>query len=186
MIQPIVLYGNNILRKQCNDISKDYNIKSLLSDMWETLQKSYGVGLAAPQINQSVRVFVIDTSGIIDDFNKDYSTKELPVKKVFINTCIIEESGEDFIFNEACLSIPGISGKVRRKSSIRISYLDENFEQHEDTFTGVAARVIQHEYDHIEGKLFIDYLSGLEKKLLKGKLGNISKGNIKTQYKTRN
>lgn len=184
MVLPIVLYGKDILRKKSIDINKDYDIKSLLSNMWETMQSSNGVGLAAPQINQAIRVFIIDTTGIIDDFNKDYSKEELPIKKVFINPIIIEETGEELAFKEACLSIPGISGTVRRKSSLRISYLDENFEKHEDTFSGVAARVIQHEYDHIEGKLFIDYLSLLEKRLLKGKLDSIIKGKTLPKYKT--
>ncbi|MBS1773603.1 MAG: peptide deformylase [Bacteroidetes bacterium] len=187
MILPVVAYGHPILRKECEDITPDYpELKKLIADMWETMYKSNGVGLAAPQINRGIRLFVVDTEQIVENFDdedrKQYPD-EKPIKTVFINAHIIEEEGEPWAYNEGCLSIPKVREDVHRKPVVRISYLDENFKEHEAEFKGITARVIQHEYDHIEGKLFIDYLPMLKRKLIKKKLDDISAGKVKTDYK---
>ena len=181
MILPIVAFGNPILRSKCQNISTDYpDLLDLLSNMWETMYQANGVGLAAPQINKSIRLFLIDTTPFKDD--EEISNDQI-VKKVFINPILIEESGEKWSFNEGCLSIPDIREDVIRNSTITISYFDENFKKHTDVFDGLVARVIQHEYDHINGVLFVDKISPLRKRMIKGKLKDITKGNVKVSYK---
>ena len=181
MILPIAAFGSPILRKKCDEIESNYhNLDSLLFDMWETMYNAKGVGLAAPQINKSIRLFLIDTTPFLDE-EEDVEA----VKKVFINPVIIEEKGEKWCFNEGCLSIPEIREDIVRKSSIIIEYLDESFNRHIDTFHGLTARVIQHEYDHINGVLFIDKLSPLRKRMIKGKLVDITSGNVSASYKMR-
>lgn len=187
MILPVVAYGSPILRKVCEDITPDYpGLGKLITDMWETLYNSNGVGLAAPQINKPIRLFIIDTAQVVDDFNDEDKRKypnEVPVKQVFINAHKVEETGDLWPYNEGCLSIPKVREDIHRTSHIRLRYLDENFEEKEGVFHGITARVIQHEYDHIEGKLFIDYLSQLKKRLIKKKLDDISNGKVKTDYR---
>jgi peptide deformylase len=177
---PIVAYGDPVLRKKAIDVdpAAQPDIKKLVDDMFETMYTARGVGLAAPQVGLSVRLFVIDATPFDDD---EPELKDF--KKVFINAQILEENGEEWAFNEGCLSIPEIREDVYRKPVIRMSYLDENLQQHEETFKGLAARVIQHEYDHIEGKLFTDKLSPLRKRMLEKKLNDISRGMIKADYK---
>ena len=183
MILPIVAFGNPRLRSKCQNISADYpDLIDLLSNMWETMYQANGVGLAAPQINKSIRLFLIDTTPFNDD---DEISNDQIVKKVFINPILIEESGEKWSFNEGCLSIPDIREDVIRNSTITISYFDENFKKHTDVFDGLVARVIQHEYDHINGVLFVDKISPLRKRMIKGKLKDITKGNVKVSYKMR-
>jgi peptide deformylase len=187
MFLPIVAYGQSILRKVGVAIDASYpQLNELIADMWETMYKSNGVGLAAPQINKSIRLFVIDTIQIVEGFDEE-DKKEYPnekgVKKVFINAQIIEESGEEWAYNEGCLSIPKVREDVLRKKVVVISYQDENFVAHTETFEGVTARVIQHEYDHIEGKLFIDHITPLQKRLLKKKLDDISSGKVRVDYR---
>jgi peptide deformylase len=187
MILPVVAYGTPILRKVGEEITPEYpGLKKLLDDMWETLYNSSGVGLAAPQINKPIRLFIVDTIQIVEDFNdedKRLYPNEKAVKQVFINARKLEESGELWPYNEGCLSIPKVREDIHRTRRVRISYMDEHFVQHESTFEGITARVIQHEYDHIEGKLFIDYLSQLKKRLIKKKLDDISAGKVKTDYR---
>lgn len=187
MILPVVAYGSPVLRKVCDDITPEYaGLDKLLTDMWETLYNSSGVGLAAPQINKPIRLFLVDTVQIVEDFDDEDKRKypgEEPIKQVFINAQMIDESGKLWPYNEGCLSIPKVREDIQRHSNIRISYLDEKFVEHEREFHGITARVIQHEYDHIEGKLFIDYISPLKKRLLKKKLDDISKGKIHTDYR---
>ena len=174
---PIVAYGDPILKKIATDIDKDYpELEKLISDMFDTMYYANGVGLAAPQIGLPIRLFIVDISEDEEDGTPGY-------KKVFINAKILEETGEAWLFNEGCLSIPDIRENVSRKPNIKITYLDENFVEHTDDIDGMPARVIQHEYDHIEGKLFTDKISVLRKTMLKSKLDAISKGNIKTDYK---
>jgi peptide deformylase len=187
MILPIVAYGHPILRKECDDITPEYpELKKLIADMWETMYHSNGVGIAAPQINKGIRLFVIDTVQIVENFDdedkRDYPN-EKPIKQVFINAHIIEEHGEPWAYNEGCLSIPKIREDVYRMPVVRLRYMDENFREHEQEFAGITARVIQHEYDHIDGKLFIDYLPQLKRRLIKKKLDDISNGKIKTDYR---
>jgi len=187
MILPIVAYGAPVLRKVAGDITKDYpELDKLIADMWETMYYSNGVGLAAPQVNKDIRVFVIDTEQIFENLEDDEKGKypdEPGSKKVFINPHIIEFDGEDWPYNEGCLSIPKIREDVMRPETVVIEYLDENFNAHTSTFNGITARVIQHEYDHLEGKLFIDYLKPLRRKMLQGKLNDISKGKVRVDYK---
>jgi peptide deformylase len=176
---PIVAYGDPVLRKRADDISDAYpDLNTLISNMFETMYNAHGVGLAAPQIGLSVRLFIIDATPFTED---EPQLKEF--KKVFINARIIEESGDKWAFNEGCLSIPDVREDVLRHKNVTISYYDENWKLHEATYNGLAARVIQHEYDHIEGKLFTDKLSPLRKAMLKSRLDSISKGNIKVDYK---
>ena len=178
MIVPIVAFGFPVLRKKCEEITPEYpELDVLLKNMWETMYESNGVGLAAPQINKAIRVFLIDTAPFIEEEEGD------AIKKVFINAEIIEEDGEEWIFNEGCLSIPDVREDIKRNPNITIKYQDENFDWYTDVFDGLTARVIQHEYDHIEGKLFIDYISPLRKRMIKRKLENISKGNIQVGYR---
>lgn len=188
MIIPIRAYGDPVLKKVADDIDKDYpKLSGLIEDMFETMYNAYGVGLAAPQIGLSIRLFVIDASPFAED--EDLTAEEQEelknFKKVFINAKILEETGEEWSFNEGCLSIPDVREDVERKERIKIEYFDENFEKHTEEFDGLAARVIQHEYDHIDGILFTDKLSSLRKRLIKGKLANISKGKVKADYKMR-
>ena len=160
MILPVVAYGHPVLRKVCDEITPDYpGLEKLIADMWETVYNSNGVGLAAPQINKPIRLFIIDTVQIVEDFDADDKAKypgEEPVKQIFINAHKIEETGETWAYNEGCLSIPKVREDIHRNKIIRLRYMDEHFVEHEGTFHGITARVIQHESDHIEGKLFID------------------------------
>ena len=179
MILPIVAYGHPMLKKVAKKITPDYpELKEFIDSMWETMYACDGLGLAAPQVNRSIRIFVIDISAHVD---------ELPVgsevKRVFINPQILEEDGTEWAFNEGCLSIPDIHEEVMRKPSIRIKYQDEQFVEHDEHISGVLARVIQHEYDHLEGILFVDRLSPLRKIMLKRKLSDLAQGKIKLKYR---
>ncbi|KPM31608.1 Peptide deformylase [Croceitalea dokdonensis DOKDO 023] len=188
MILPIVAYGDTVLRRKAKAITEDYpNINDLIHNMWETMYNASGVGLAAPQVGLPIRLFVIDATPFADDeeLTKEEQDALHGFKKVFINAQIEEEAGEEWAFNEGCLSIPDIREDVHRKDTITISYQDENFKNHTETYTGLVARVIQHEYDHIEGILFTDKLSSLKKRLLKNRLQKISKGKISVDYKMR-
>lgn len=187
MILPIVAYGNPILRKVGKEITPDYpDLNKLIEDMWETMYNSRGVGLAAPQINKDIRLFVMDSVQIIEnleaDEKDDYPGDE-GYKGVFINAKINSVNGEEWSYNEGCLSIPKIREDILRREKVNITFLDENFETHNRAFSGVTARVILHEYDHVDGKLFIDYLKPLKKSLLKRKLADISKGKISVDYR---
>ena len=182
MILPIYAYGQPVLKKVAEEIDADYpELNTLIENMWETMYGAEGVGLAAPQIGLGIRLFLVDT------FPKDEDGQEerdyTPIKKVFINAEILEEEGQEWAFEEGCLSIPDIRGDVDRKPNIRIRYQDENFVEHEDTFDGVNARVIQHEYDHIEGKLFTEKLKPIKRRMVKRKLEKIKKGEIRADYK---
>ncbi len=188
MILPIVAYGDPVLRKVAKNIDANYpKIKELIENMKETMYNASGVGLAAPQIGKDIRLFVIDASPFSE--NEELEEEERAFLKdfnqVFINAKIIEEEGEEWEFNEGCLSIPNINEDVSRNETIHIKYLDENFEEKEETLGGLAARIFQHEYDHIEGILFTDKLSSLKKRLLKKKLENISKGKVDVAYRMR-
>jgi peptide deformylase len=192
MILPIVAYGTPVLRKVAVDIPKDYpQLQQFIADLFETMYASSGVGIAAPQVGRSVRIFVIDTSPFVngdrEDDEDEYSEEErellMNLKKVFINAKMIQEEGEEWLFNEGCLSIPKIREDVSRKPRIRIQYYDEHFNFFDETYEGIAARVIQHEYDHIEGKLFTDRINPLRRRLLAGKLNDISKGKVSVAYK---
>lgn len=179
MVFPIVAYGDPVLRKVGVEITKDYpDLQQLIDNMFETMEKSRGVGLAAPQIGKSIRLFVIDSTRMYDEGEENEGLRE-----VFINAKIIEERGDEWGYEEGCLSIPGIRDDVYREETIVVQYYDRNFKFHEKEFTGLTARVIQHEYDHIEGKLFIDHLKPLKKSMLKGRLENISKGKVSVDYK---
>lgn len=181
MILPIVAYGTPVLREETEEIDKDYpDLNLLIEDMWETMYAAKGVGLAAPQVGKAIRLFIVDASG----FNEDGDHPELEgFKRVFINPIIIEETGKEWKFEEGCLSIPGIREDVSRKPNVTIEYYNENFELIEETIDGIAARVVQHEYDHIEATLFTDKINPLRKRLIKGKLNDIAKGNIKVGYR---
>ena len=179
MIYPIVLYGDAVLREKCVEIKRgDLDIKSLVNDMFDTMADADGIGLAAPQIGISKKIFVVDGSSLEDEEMSSF-------KKVFINPVLNNEEGDIWEFEEGCLSIPNIRGGVSRKSSIEITSFDENWNKRTEVFKGMQARVIQHEYDHIQGKLFIYYLSPLKKKLIKNKLSEISKGNCEVRYKVK-
>lgn len=188
MILPIVAYGSPVLRKVATDINEDYpDLEKLIADMWETMYNSNGVGLAAPQINRAIRLFVVDSTQVFSNMEEDDDPNEFPdgpgFKGVFINAHIVETAGEEWSYNEGCLSIPKIREDIYRNESVTLTYQDEKFETHTKTFNGITARVILHEYDHIEGKLFIDYIKPLKKVMLKRKLEDISKGKIKTDYR---
>jgi len=188
MILPIVAYGDPVLKKRASEISKETpRLKETIANMYESMYGAHGVGLAAPQVGLSIRLFLVDTSPFAED--ESYSIEEKRklkyFKRTFINAKIVEEYGEDWSFNEGCLSIPNVREEVIRKSVIRIEYQDENFKKYIETFDGLIARVIQHEYDHIEGVLFTDKVSSLKKRLLKGKLTNISKGKTSVDYRMR-
>ena len=177
MVYPIIMYGDPVLRKKAKDIEKGSDITELVRDMNETMNAAHGIGLAAPQIGKSVRLFVVDGTSVEDE-------PELAnFKKTFVNPEIIAQDGEEWAFEEGCLSIPTIREEIFRKEKVRIRYFDENWIPSEEEYSGMKARIIQHEYDHIEGKLFIDYLTPLKKRMLKGKLGNISKGDVETEYR---
>jgi peptide deformylase len=183
---PVYAYGDPILRKVGVEINKDYpNLPELIEEMKKTMTESNGVGLAAPQIGKAIRLFVIDASPFADMEELDEDEKEFlkDFKQVFINAKILKEEGEEWAFNEGCLSIPNINEDVTRKESITISYEDENFNKHEKMISGLAARIIQHEYDHTEGIMFTDRLSSLKKRLLRKKLDNISKGKVEVAYR---
>ena len=187
MILPIVAYGSPILRKTAEDIHPDLpGLEKLLADMWETMYNSNGVGLAAPQINQSVRIFVMDSEQIFAN-DDDGDTDEYPdapgFKGTFINPHITLLGGDSWSYNEGCLSIPKIREDISRQETVTLNYLDETFEEHTRTFNGITARIILHEYDHLEGKLFIDYLKPLKRTLLKRKLDDITKGKIRVDYR---
>lgn len=192
MILPIVAYGDPVLKKEAEEIDKDYpQLDQLIADMFETMYGAQGVGLAAPQIGHSIRLFIVDGSPFADDpTEEDYEPDPRAegidgFKKVFINPIIEEETGEEWGFHEGCLSIPKIREEVFRKEKLRITYYDENWEFHDEIYEGYKARIIQHEYDHIDGILFTDKLSPLKKRLLTKKLVNISKGIISVDYKMR-
>jgi peptide deformylase len=188
MILPITAYGDPVLKTKAKEIAPDYpKLKELIQNMFDTMYGAHGVGLAAPQVGLSIRLFVVDASPMAED--EEFTVEEInqlkEFKKVFINPQITEETGVEWDFNEGCLSIPDVREDVKRKPMLKISYVDENFVSHTEEYEGVAARIIQHEYDHIEGILFTDKLSSFKKRILKGKLTNISKGNIKVDYKMR-
>jgi peptide deformylase len=177
MIYPIVMYGDAVLRQKASDIKKGTDIKQLVEDMYETMYNASGIGLAAPQIGKSLRVFVVDGTIIEDD------PSMLEFKKVFVNPVMLEEVGEPWEYEEGCLSIPNIREKILRKERVTIKYYDQEWNLKEESYDGIKARIIQHEYDHIEGKMFVDYLTPLKKRLLKGKLADISKGKVDTEYR---
>ena len=186
MVLPIMAYGSSVLRKVGSTIDKDYpELSELISNMKETMKNARGVGLAAPQIGKAIRLFIVDTSPFSEDEELSEVEREIlkNFNKIFINPKILNEEGKDWAFNEGCLSIPNINEDVTRKETLTIEYFDENFKKHVETINGLAARVVQHEYDHIEGILFTDKLSSLKKRLLKKKLGNISKGIVDVDYK---
>ncbi|MCG7858797.1 peptide deformylase [Flavihumibacter sp.] len=187
MILPIVAYGHPVLRMVAKDISADYpELEKLIADMWETMYYSNGVGLAAPQINRDIRLFVVDSKQIfenLDDEEKAEYPGDAGIKQVFINAHIKTLNGDDWPYNEGCLSIPKIREDVFRPEEVTLDYVDENFQPQSTTFTGITARVILHEYDHIDGKLFIDHLKPLKRKLLKSKLDDISKGKVRVDYR---
>lgn len=187
MILPIVAYGHPVLRKIASDIGPDYpGLEKFIEDMWETMYASSGVGLAAPQVNREIRLFVVDSLQMFKSMNEE-ERAEYPgdegIKGVFINAHLKELEGEEWGYNEGCLSIPKIREDIYRHETVTLSYQDENLEKHTRTFSGLSARIILHEYDHIEGKLFIDHISPLKRKLLKGKLNDITRGKIKVDYK---
>ena len=181
MIYPIVIFGSEALRKPSVEIAQDYpELKKLIEDMFLTMQAAEGVGLAAPQIGKNIRLFVVDCSpwGEEDESCKDY-------RRAFINPEIYEVSEETGLFNEGCLSLPGLHEDVHRPLAVKMRYLDENFEEHDELFEGFRARVIQHEYDHLEGKVFTDHLSPLRRNLLKSKILKLAKGQYRCSYKTK-
>lgn len=187
MILPIVAYGSPVLRKVATDITPDYpGLDKLIEDMWETMYNSNGVGLAAPQINKDIRLFVMDSVQIFEN-DEDGDTDDYPdkpgFKGVFINAHISKLEGKEWSYNEGCLSIPKIREDVMRNETVTLDYVDENFVAHSQTFNGVTARVLLHEYDHTDGKLFIDYIKPLKRTLMKRKLDDISKGKIKVDYR---
>lgn len=177
MIYPIVMYGDPVLRQRAKDIEQGTDLTQLIEDMFETMHGASGIGLAAPQIGKSIRLFIVDGTVLEDEpAMQDF-------KKAFINPQIIEETGDAWEYEEGCLSIPNIREKVARKENLKIKYFDEAWNLKEEVYDGLKARIIQHEYDHIEGKMFVDYLPALKKRLLKGKLADISKGKVDTEYR---
>lgn len=187
MTLPIVAYGSPVLRTVSSEIAPDYpELSKFIDDMWETMYASNGVGLAAPQVNRNIRLFVMDSSQIFENHEEDEKGKfpdEPGIRQIFINPKVTGLNGRIWVYNEGCLSIPKIREDISRNEEVTIEFQDENFEKHTRTFNGITARVILHEYDHIEGKLFIDYLKPLKRKLMKGKLDDISKGKVKVDYK---
>jgi len=181
MILPVYAYGQPVLKKEAEEIDKNYpELQELIANMWETMYNAKGIGLAAPQIGRSIRLFLIDSTQSDDEAKAAYG-----VKKVFINAEIIEEDGEEWPFEEGCLSIPDIHGDVWRPERVRIQYYDENFKFYDEVYEGINARVIQHEYDHIEGILFTELLKPLKRRLMQKRLNNIRKGKIKSNYRMR-
>lgn len=180
MIYPIVVYGHPVLKKISGDIDKDFpGLNDLINDMFDTMYHAEGLGLAAPQIGKSVRIFVIDGAPVAED-----EPELADFKQVFINAHIVEKNGEVVPMNEGCLSIPNIREEVKRESHIRIQYYDENWEYHDEVYEGYKARIIQHEYDHLDGILFTEKINPLKKQLIRGKLTDISKGKFEADYKT--
>lgn len=182
MIYPIIMYGDPVLRQRAKEIPKNTDVKQLVDDMFETMHGASGIGLAAPQIGKSLRLFVVDGTALAED-EEEHESSMKDFKKVFVNPLILDELGNPWEFEEGCLSIPNIREKISRKEKLRVRYYDEDWNLHEEEYDGMKARIIQHEYDHIEGKLFVDYLTPLKKRLLKGKLADISKGNVDTEYR---
>ena len=188
MILPIVAYGDPVLKKKAKPIDKDYpKLEELIINMWDTMYNAYGVGLAAPQVGVPIRLFVIDAAPFAEDDDLTAEKKEYlkGFKRVFINAKVIEETGDEWAFSEGCLSIPDVREDIFRKPEVTIEYQDQNFETKKETFTGLAARVVQHEYDHTEGILFTEKISSLKKRLINGRLKKISSGKIKVDYKMR-
>lgn len=190
MILPIHAYGDSVLRKKAAEITPDYEgLKELIADLQETMHSASGIGLAAPQVGKSIRLFIVDTVTALKHIAEDTEQKEnrfkgeTGIQRIFINARQIHKNGTPWPYNEGCLSIPKIREDIERPEEITLEYLDENFRPHRETFTGLAGRVIQHEYDHIEGVLFVDYLKPLKKRLIKKKLDNISKGIVDVDYK---
>lgn len=177
MIYPIIMYGDPVLRQRAAEIPTGTDLSQLIEDMYETMHNASGIGLAAPQIGKSMRIFVVDGTIIEDEPAMEN------FKKAFINPVMVEEQGQVWDYEEGCLSIPNIREKISRKEKLRVRYYDENWNVHEEEFDGMKARIIQHEYDHLEGKMFVDYLTPLKKRLLKGKLSDISKGKVDTEYR---
>jgi peptide deformylase len=177
MVYPIIMYGDPVLRKKAKDIESGSDIGILVQDMFETMSAAHGIGLAAPQIGKSIRLFVVDGTSVEDE------PELVDFKKTFVNPEILDEEGKEWPFEEGCLSIPTIREEILRKEKLRIRYFDENWIAHDEEYSGMRARIIQHEYDHIQGKLFIDYLTPLKKRMLKGKLNDISKGEVETEYR---
>lgn len=181
MILQVYLYGNPVLKEKSENVTPEHpGLKQLIDDMFETMYAADGVGLAAPQVGHAINLFIVDASPFADEYPE---AKEF--KKVFINAHIIDESGDEWYFNEGCLSFPALREDILRKPNVTIQYFDENFVKHEDVFSGINARIIQHEYDHIKGKVFVDKLSFLKKRLIKNKLNDIVKGNVKASYKVK-
>ena len=179
MVLPIYAYGQPVLKKMGKDVEKDFpELNVLIADMWETMYNAHGVGLAAPQIGKSLRIFVVDTIQVLDE-----ESDETGIKKVFINAEMVEETGEEWDYEEGCLSIPGVRGDVTRQDTIRLKYYNEKFEEIEEEFTGINARVIQHEYDHIDGKIFTDKLKPIKKRMVQRKLDSIRKGKVDIDYR---
>jgi len=179
MILPVVAYGHPVLKRVADPVSPDYpDLAQFIADLWETMYESDGVGLAAPQVNRSIRVFVVDASAFAEKFPEAEH-----FKKAFLNAKIYLEEGEEYPFNEGCLSFPGLREDILRKPVIHIRYMDENFLEHDERYDGVIARVIQHEYDHTEGIVFVDRIPTLKKMLLKRRLSDISKGNVEVSYR---
>ena len=190
MILPIIAYGDSMLRKKAAEITADYSgLKQLIDDMQETMRSASGIGLAAPQVGKSIRLFIVDTVTALKHIREDADKKdnrfmnEEGIQRIFINAKQVHKNGSPWPYNEGCLSIPKIREDIERPDEITLEYFDENFQPHKETFTGLAGRVVQHEYDHIEGILFVDYLKPLKKRLLKKKLDNISKGIVDVDYK---
>ena len=188
MILPIVAYGQGVLRQKCKEIDSNYpNLNNIIADMWDTLYPADGTGLAAPQINHSIKLFIVDSKEIYDRMDQDereeFFVGDQGIAETFINAKILSYSDEVWIEQEGCLSIPGLSEKVERPWTITIEYFDKDFQKQTKTYSGTTARVIQHEYDHTEGKLYLDYVNPLKRKLLHGKLAKITKGLVKTRYK---
>ncbi|MCO6476926.1 MAG: peptide deformylase [Phaeodactylibacter sp.] len=179
MLLPIYAYGQPVLKKMAEDIGPEYpGLQEFIENMWETMYHAEGVGLAAPQVGKSIRLFVVDTIQIMEEGKEDEG-----IKKVFINAHKAEEAGEPYTYEEGCLSIPDVRGDVDRPPQLRLRYLDENFQEHEEVFTGINARVIQHEYDHIDGILFTEHLKPIKRRLVRRKLEDIKKGKVKVEYK---
>ena len=176
MIYPIVAFGHPVLKQRAVEIENGSDVIELAADMFATMENAQGIGLAAPQIGKSVRIFVVDGAPLEEDDMLDF-------RKIFVNPTILEEFDDEWAFEEGCLSIPGIRENVSRNGKLRIKYFDENWVEHEEEYDGMKARIIQHEYDHLEGILFTDHISSFKKRLLKGKLANISKGNVPVDYR---
>lgn len=187
MVYPIVAYGDPVLRARAANIPADFaDLDKLIADMFETMAHAHGVGLAAPQINKSIRLFVVDSTPMVSDPNEENPRFRQPaLRRAFINPVMVEETGAAWGFDEGCLSIPGIHEQVQRPERVRLRYEDEQRQVREEEFDGIAARIIQHEYDHLEGVLFTDHLNALKKRLLKNRLTRISKGEVDADYRMR-